>query len=80
MNQTDQPVHIYLGYDENDFELSLRANSSREDVTTLADLWEDVVVVRDDAGNVLFSKAITWDELEAQDFRFVIRPKDIAAE
>ena len=80
INETGQPVDVYLGYDENDFEISLAANSSRKEVTTLVDLWEDVVVVRDDAGNILFSKAITWDELEAQDFTFVIREEDIAAE
>jgi hypothetical protein len=39
---------------------------------TIITEFKDVVVLRDKDGNLLLRKEITWDELKAQDFRFVI--------
>jgi len=71
VNETDVQLQIYLGDDLDDFDLSLAPHSSKEGATIEA-VWEDVVVVRDQQSNILFRQEITWDELEAQDFRFEI--------
>jgi len=75
INETDESVDIYLGDDLDDFGLTVAANSSKE-LGTIEDVWEDVVIVRDQNGDVLLREDITWDELEAADFRFVIRSED----
>ena len=80
VNETDQAVFIYLGDDRDDLDVSLGPRSRLEDVATIIAVWSDVVVVRDRQGNILMRKEITWDELKAQDFIFVIRPEDIDSE
>lgn len=80
VNETDQDVLIYLGDDLDDLDVRLPARSRLEDVATIIAVWRDVVVVRDVQGNILLRKEITWDELKAQDFIFVIRPEDIGSE
>src|SRR6266545_2873657 len=72
VNQSDQPVNVYLGDRLDDFSVSVAPNSSKEDVATIKHVWKDVVVLRDDQGNVLTRQQLTWDDLEAQGFRFVI--------
>jgi hypothetical protein len=71
VNETDQEVGIYLGDDLHDFDTSVRPRSSKT-VGTIEAVWEDVVVIRDKQKRVLFRQEITWDELKAQGFRFVI--------
>ncbi len=71
VNETDQTVDVYLGDDLDDFDGSLPPHSSTEAATIKA-VWEDVVVIRDEEGTVLFRQELTWDELAEQDFRFVI--------
>ncbi|MCH7511235.1 MAG: hypothetical protein IIB19_02600 [Chloroflexi bacterium] len=82
VNETDQDVFIYLGDDRDldDFSHRLGPRSRIEGVATIIAVWKDVVVVRDRQGNILLRKEITWDELKAQDFIFVIRPEDIGSE
>jgi len=71
VNESDQEVGIYLGDDLDDFETSVPPHSS-ETLGTIEAVWVDVVVVRDKQKRVLLRQEITWDELKAQDFRFVI--------
>ncbi len=71
VNETDQRVSIYLGDNIDRFDVSIAPHSKAE-VGTIATEWRDVVVVRDDQENVILRKEITWDELKAEDFRFVI--------
>jgi hypothetical protein len=71
VNETDQEVGIYLGDDLHDFDTSVPPRSSKT-VGTIEAVWEDVVVIRDKQKRVLFRQEITWDELKAQGFRFVI--------
>lgn len=80
VNETDQNVLIYLGDDLDDFSVSLAPRSRIEDLTYIVAVWQDVVVVRDEQGNILLRKELTWNELKAQDFIFVIRPEDIGSE
>ena len=82
VNETDQDVFIYLGdgRDLDEFSHSLGPRSRIEGVATIIAVWKDVVVVRDRQGNILLRKEITWDELKAQDFIFVICPEDIGSE
>lgn len=71
VNETDQRVSIYLGDSIDRFDVSIAPHSKAE-VGTIATEWRDVVVVRDGQENVILRKEITWDELKAEDFRFVI--------
>ena len=72
VNETDQTVNVHLGDDLDDFDVSLPPHTSKR-VETIEAVWEDVVVVRDREGGVILRQEITWDELEEQGFRFVIR-------
>ncbi len=80
VNETDQDVRIYLSDDPDALYVSVAARSRLGDITYIIAVWQDVVVVRDRQGNILLRKEITWDELKAQDFIFVIRPEDIGSE
>ncbi len=71
VNETDQTVLIYLGDEPNGTGTLLEPHSTKTEAVIKA-VWEDVVVIRDRRGNILFRQEITWDELEAQDFRFEI--------
>jgi len=71
VNQTDRTIFVYSGDQLADRETTLRPHSSKE--VAFADfLWQDLVVLRDDQGNVLFRQELTWGEFKAQGFRFVI--------
>ncbi len=74
-NETDRTVAIY--YDEVFSGIDLRPHSSKT-LVTIKTVWEDVVVIRDEEGTVLFRQELTWDELKAQDFRFEITEEMIA--
>ncbi len=71
VNETGQTVDVYLGEDLDDFDGSLPPHSSTE-ADTIKAVWEDIVVLRDKEGTVLFRQELTWDELAEQDFRFEI--------
>ena len=71
VNETDVGIRIYLGDGLDDFSLALSPHSSQT-AGTLESFWEDVIVIRDAQDRVLFRQEITWEELEAQGFRFVI--------
>lgn len=77
VNETDKTVDVYLGEDLDDFDVRLLPRSIKE-IATIKAVWEDVVVLRDEEGTLLFRQELTWDELEAQDFRFVVTPEMIA--
>lgn len=79
INETDLELGIFFGDSIDNRDLIIGPNST-EIRGAISDLWEDVVVVRDEDGNVLFREEITWDELKAQDFTFVIRQEDIEGE
>ncbi len=72
VNQTDEAIVIYLS-DEvaSDLGTHLPPQSSKTEFLENG-LWKDMVVVRDEQGNVLFRQKLTWDEFKAQGFRFVI--------
>jgi hypothetical protein len=71
VNQTDHTVLVYSGEQLGDFDTALPPHSSKK--LAMADfLWDDVVVLRDEQGNVLFRQELTWDEFKAMGFRFVI--------
>jgi hypothetical protein len=72
VNQTDQSVVIYLS-DRLDADLGtdLPPRSNKTEAV-IKDVWRNLVVVRDEQGNVLFRQTLTWDQLKAQGFRFVI--------
>jgi len=70
-NQTDVTVNIYLGDGLNDFDFRIPPHSTA-DVATIKAVWEDVIVIRDDASKQLFREEITWDELERRGFSYVI--------
>lgn len=80
VNDTDETLYIYLGDGEDDFDGPIAPHSRIDGAFTIIAVWEDVVVVRDDRGNVVLRKELTWDEFEAQDFTFVIRQEDIDPE
>lgn len=71
VNDTATTVVVYLGDDLEKREAVIPPHSSDTGLTIDA-VWEDVIVVRDEQGEVLLRQELTWDELEAQDFRFVI--------
>jgi hypothetical protein len=72
VNQTDQTLVIYLSDEVG----SGRGNPFPPHSTTkqavIKHVWKNLVVVRDEQGNVLFRQELTWDEFKAQGFRFVI--------
>ena len=71
VNQTGRTIFVYVGDQLDDSETTLPPHSSKE--VAIADfLWQDLVVLRDEQGNVLFRQKLTWDEFKAQGFRFVI--------
>ena len=72
VNETDETVDIFAGEDAEDFVTTLQPHSSIR-MGEFEHLWEDVVLVKDQTGNVLITEEITWEELEEQGFRFVIR-------
>ena len=80
VNETDDFVVVYLR-DEFEPELGsvIPPRSSKTEGVIIA-VWKDLIVVRDQAGHLLLREEITWDELKAQDFRFVIRQEDIESE
>jgi hypothetical protein len=71
VNQTDQTVLVYSGDQPDDYSTTLQPHSSQK-LATADFLWDDVVVLRDEQGNVLFRQKLTWGDLKAQKFRFVI--------
>ena len=71
VNETDETVDVFAGEDAEDFVTTLQPHSSTR-MGEFEHLWEDVVLVNDQSGNVLVAQEITWEELEAQGFRFVI--------
>ncbi len=77
INETDETVDIFAGDDAEDFVTTLQPHSSTK-LGELEHLWEDIVLVKDRNGNVLMREQITWDELKAQGFRFVVTPEMIA--
>lgn len=72
VNQTDQTLIMYLS-DEPD---SDRGNPlpphSTKVLGVIKAVWKDVVVIRDEQGNVLFRQKLTWEQLKGRGFRFVI--------
>jgi len=76
VNQTNQRIGVYLGDNPKNRDLILEPQETREGGTIKA-VWQDVVVFRNDQGEVLYRMEITWDELERQGYRIVITPKMI---
>jgi hypothetical protein len=76
VNETDQTVIIYYGDDLDDREWVIGPGEVDE-VGTLKHVWTDVLVFRDEDGNVLERRELTWGELKAQDYRVVIRAEDL---
>ena len=72
VNQTDETVVVYLR-DEFDRDLgtALPPHSTKME-GVIEGVWNDVVVIRDEQGNLLFRQKLSWDELDARGFRFVI--------
>jgi hypothetical protein len=73
VNETDKTVIVYTADDRDlsDYDVIVEAYSTVRAGTIITE-FKDVVVLRDKDGNLLLRKEITWDELKAQDFRFVI--------
>jgi len=71
VNETGETALIYLGEQLDDFGAVLPPHSTKTELVTKF-VWEDVIVIRDEQGNVLFRQELTWDEFKAQGFRFVI--------
>jgi hypothetical protein len=76
-NETDQTVVLYLSHELNDRGTILEPHSTKTQAVIEA-VWKGVVVVRDQRGNVLLREDISWDQLKAQHFRFVIRQDMLA--
>ena len=73
VNETDRTLIVYTADDrELDVYDALLEPHSTVRAGTIKMTFKDVVIVRDQAGNTLLRREITWDELEAQGFRFVI--------
>ncbi len=77
VNESDETVDIIAGDDAEDFVTTVQPHSSAK-LGELKHLWEDIVVIRDVQGTVLFRQELTWDELKAQGFRFEITEEMIA--
>ncbi len=78
VNETDDAILIYLRDDANPDSGSVVAARGTLTEGVIIAVWHDVVVVRDVAGKVLYREEVTWDELKAQDFTFVITEDDIS--
>ena len=70
VNETDQGVVIYLRLDS-DLGTHLPPHSTVTEAV-IKHVWKNMVVIRDEQGNLLFRQKLSWDELNAQGFRFVI--------
>ncbi len=71
INETDRTVVVFLDDEYDDSGVSIQPHSSRT-LATIKMVWNDIVVLRDEEGTVLFRQELTWDELAEQDFRFEI--------
>jgi hypothetical protein len=73
VNETDKTVIVYTADDRDlsDYDVIVDPHSTVRAGTIIME-FKDVVILRDKDGNLLMRKEITWDELKAQDFRFVI--------
>ena len=73
VNETERRISVYLGEGTgpDDFEVAIEPLSMVE-VGTIATEWRDVVVIRDEDGNVILRREITWNQLKEEDFLFVI--------
>lgn len=71
VNDTSHQVRVYFSDDLNAFATSVPPNSSGTWGFIEGD-WTGIVVVRDEQLNILLREEITWDELKARGFRFVI--------
>jgi len=73
VNETDNRILIYNADDRDlsDYETIVQPHST-EPSGTLAIRFKDVVIGRDEEGNLLFRTKISRDQLKAQQYRFVI--------
>lgn len=71
VNETGQTASVFAGDDPEDLVTTLLPHSS-EELGELKHLREDVIVVKDQHGNILLRKEITWEHLKGRRFRFVI--------
>jgi hypothetical protein len=73
VNETDKTLIIYTADDREPeiYDALLEAHSTVR-AGTVRITFKNVVIARDKDGNTLLRKEITWDELKAQGFRFVI--------
>lgn len=79
INETDETVVVHLSDEPNrDSGTTVLAHSSKTEAV-ISDVWNDVVVVRNEEGAVLLRVELTWNELEDGDFKFVISPADLGA-
>ena len=80
VNETDRTVLVYTAEDlEPEIYDALLEPRSTVRAGTIKMSFKDVVIVRDEDGNFLLRKEITWDELKAQGFRFVITEEMLSA-
>ena len=77
VNNTNRTVVVYLDDDFDDTGDQIDPQSSRT-LGTIKAVWNDIIVLRNEEGTVLFRQELTWDELKAQGFRFVITEEMIA--
>jgi hypothetical protein len=77
VNATDRRVIVYLGDDLDDRDAELAPYETVEGAMIEA-VWEDVVVIRDPEGNVLFREPLTWSQLSDQDYRIVITDEGLS--
>ncbi len=71
ISETDRTVVVFLDDEYDDSGVSVQPHSSRT-LATIKAVWNDIIVLRDEEGTVLFRQELTWDEFKAQDFRFEI--------
>lgn len=73
VNQTDKTITIYIADDDDlsEHDVILQPHSTVPS-GTLTITFKDVIIGRDEEGNLLFRNEITRDELKAQGYRFVI--------
>lgn len=77
VNETDRRLNVYLGDDLDDFDLTLPPRSSVR-AATIEIVWSGIVVIRDEQGVILARHEISWEELKAQGFRFVITEEGLS--
>ena len=77
VNDTNRTVVVYLDDNFDDTGDQIEPHSSRT-LGTIKAVWNDIIVLRDEEGTVLFRQELTWDELKAQGFRFEITEEMIA--